>query len=142
VANTKKKNQQEVAVTAIVKGIKSGLSFPSQNGDENLLRRLSTVGIRTLTDNTFAIDKIEFKRGLEKNTLEVVDLFTNSEAGILPLLAERLENIVLEGRGDLAIKQTKVIIQAGAPNILAENFRKFTENLNLGKTVQTLIAVA
>ena len=142
VANTKKKNQQEVAVTAIVKGIKSGLSFPSQNGDENLLRRLSTVGIRTLTDNTFAIDKIEFKRGLEKNTLEVVDLFTNSEAGILPLLAERLENIVLEGRGDLAIKQTKVIIQAGAPNILAENFRKFTENSNLGKTVQTLIAVA
>jgi flagellar capping protein FliD len=142
VANTKKKNQQEVAVTAIVKGIKSGLSFPSQNGDENLLRRLSTVGIRTLTDNTFAIDKIEFKRGLEKNTLEVVDLFTNSEAGILPLLAERLENIVLEGRGDLAIKQTKVIIQAGAHNILAENFRKFTENLNLGKTVQTLIAVA
>jgi flagellar capping protein FliD len=142
VANTKKKNQQEVAVTAIVKGIKSGLSFPSQNGDENLLRRLSTVGIRTLTDNTFAIDKIEFKRGLEKNTLEVVDLFTNSEAGILPLLAERLENIVLEGRGDLAIKQTKVIIQAGAANILAENFRKFTENSNLGKTVQTLIAVA
>ena len=142
VANTKKKNQQEVAVTAIIKGIKSGLNFPSQNGDEKLLRRLSTVGIRTLTDNTFAIDKIEFKRGLEKNTLEVVDLFTNSEAGILPLLAERLENIVLEGRGDLAIKQTKVIIQAGAPNILEENFRKFTENLNRGKTVQTLIAVA
>ena len=142
VANTKKKNQQEVAVTAIIKGIKSGLNFPSQNGDENLLRRLSTVGIRTLTDNTFAIDKIEFKRGLEKNTLEVIDLFTNSEAGILPLLAERLENIVLEGRGDLAIKQTKVIIQAGAANILAENFRKFTENSNLGKTVQTLIAVA
>ena len=142
VANTKKKNQQEVAVTAIIKGIKSGLNFPSQNGDENLLRRLSTVGIRTLTDNTFAIDKIEFKRGLEKNTLEVVDLFINSEAGILPLLAERLENILLEGRGDLAIKQTKVIIQAGAPTILAENFRKFTENSNLGKTVQTLIAVA
>ena len=142
VGNTEKKTQQEVAVTSIVKGIKSGLSFPSQNGGENLLKRLSSVGIRTLTDNTFAIDETEFKRGLEKNTLEVFDLFTNSETGILPLLAERLENIVLEGRGDLAIKQTKVIIQSGTPNILAENFRKFTENLNLGKTVQTLIAVA
>ena len=142
VGNTEKKTQQEVAVTSIVKGIKSGLSFPSQNGGENLLKRLNSVGIRTLTDNTFAIDETEFKRGLEKNTLEVFDLFTNSETGILPLLTERLENIVLEGRGDLAIKQTKVIIQSGTPNILAENFRKFTENLNLGTTVQTLIAVA
>jgi flagellar capping protein FliD len=142
VKNTEKQTQQEVAVTSIVKGIQSGLNFPSQNGDENLLKRLSSVGIRTLTDNTFAIDETEFERGLEKNTLEVFDLFTNSETGILPLLAERLENIVLEGRGDLAIKQTKVIIESGAPNVLAENFRKFTENSNLGATVQTLIAVA
>ena len=142
VKNTEKRAQQEVAVTSIVKGIQSGLNFPSQNGDENLLKRLSSIGIRTLTDNTFALDETEFERGLEKNTLEVFDLFTNSETGILPLLAERLENIVLEGRGDLAIKQTKVIIQSGAPNILAENFRKFTENSNLGATVQTLIAVA
>jgi flagellar capping protein FliD len=142
VGNTEKKTQQEVAVTSIVKGIKSGLDFPSQNGDENLLKRLSSIGIRTLTDNTFALDETEFKRGLEKNTLEVFDLFTNSETGILPLLAERLENIVLDGRGDLAIKQTKVIIQSGTPNILAENFRKFTENSNLSTTVQTLIAVA
>jgi flagellar capping protein FliD len=142
VKNTGKKTQQEVAVTSIVKGIQSGLNFPSQNSDENLLKRLSSIGIRTLTDNTFALDETEFKRGLEKNTLEVFDLFANSETGILPLLAERLENIVLEGRGDLAIKQTKVIIESGAPNILAENFRKFTENSNLGATVQTLIAVA
>ena len=142
VRNTEKKTQKDVAVTSIVKGIKSGLSFPSQNGDENLLKRLSSIGIRTLTDNTFGLDETEFKRGLEKNTREVFNLFANSETGILPLLAERLENIVLEGRGDLAIKQTKVIIQSGAPNILAENFRKFTENLNLNTTVQTLIAVA
>ena len=142
VKNTEKRAQQEVAVTSIVKGIQSGLNFPSQNGDENLLKRLSSIGIRTLTDNTFALDETEFERGLEKNTLEVFDLFTNSETGILPLLAERLENIVLEGRGDLAIKETEVIIESGAPNILAENFRKFTENSNLDTTVQTLIAVA
>lgn len=142
VANTEKKTQQEVAVTSIVNGIKNGLSFPSQNSDENLLKRLSSIGIRTLTDNSFALDETEFKRGLEKNTLEVFDLFTNSETGILPLLSDGLENIVLEGRGDLAVKQTKVIVESGAPNILAENFRKFTENSNLSATVQTLIAVA
>lgn len=107
-----------------------------------LLRLFRPTLCPQLKIKSIALNETEFKRGLGKNTLEVFDLFTNSEIGILPLLAERLENIVLEGRGDLAIKQTEVIIQSGAPNILAENFRKFTENLNLGTTVQTLIAVA
>jgi hypothetical protein len=142
VTNTEKQTQQEVAISSIVKGIQRGLNFPSQNGDENLLSRLSSIGIQTLTDNTFSLDETEFQRGLEKNTLEVFDLFTNAETGILPLLAEILENIVREGRGDLAIKQNEVIIQSGAPNFLAANFRKFTENSNLDTTVQTLIAVA
>ena len=142
VTNTEKQTPQEVAISSIVKGIQRGLNFPSQNGDENLLSRLSSIGIQTLTDNTFTLDETEFQRGLEKNTLEVFDLFTNAETGILPLLAEILENIVREGRGDLAIKQNEVIIQSGAPNFLAANFRKFTENSNLDTTVQTLIAVA
>ena len=60
VTNTKKMTQQEVAVTSIVQAIQRGLIFPSQNGDENLLKRLSSLGIRTLTDNTFAIDEEEF----------------------------------------------------------------------------------
>jgi flagellar capping protein FliD len=142
VANTEKNSPQEVAITSIVKAIKRGFSFPSQNGDENLLKRLSSIGVRTLTDNTFALDETELKRGLVKNTLEVFDLFTNSESGILPLLDERLKNIVLEGRGDLALKQTEVIIQPSTPKILAENFRKFTENSTLNTAVQTLIAIA
>jgi len=142
VSSTEKLPQQEVAVTSIVQAIQRGLRFPSQSGDENLLKRLSSIGIRTLTDNTFALDETEFTRGLEKNTQEVFDLFTNSETGILPVLAEQLENIVRDGRGDLALKQNEVIIQSGTPNILAENFRKFTENSNLESTVQTLIAVA
>ena len=142
VTNTKKLTQKEVAVTSIVQAIQRGLTFPSQNGNENLLKRLSSFGIRTLTDNTFAIDEKEFARGLEKNTREVFDLFTNSETGILPLLAQKLEDIVRDDRGDLALKQSEVVIQSGAPNVLAQNFRKFTENSNLETTVQTLIAVA
>ncbi len=142
VASTEKQTQQEVAVTSIVQAIQRGLTFPSQNGDENLLKRLSSIGIRTLTDNTFALDEAEFTRGLEKNTQEVFDLFTNTETGILPVLAQQLEDIVRDDRGDLALKQNKVVVQSGAPNVLAQNFRKFTENSNLEATVQTLIAVA
>lgn len=142
VTNTKKLTQQEVAVTSIVQAIQRGLAFPSQNGDENLLKRLSSLGIRTLTDNTFAIDEEKFTRGLEKNTQEVFDLFTNSKTGILPLLSQQLEQIVRDDRGDLALKKNKLLTQSEAPNALKQNFRKFTENSNLEKTVQTLIAVA
>jgi len=142
VTNTKKLTQQEVAVTSIVQAIQRGLAFPSQNGDENLLKRLSSLGIRALTDNTFAIDEEKFTRGLEKNTQEVFDLFTNSKTGILPLLSQQLEQIVRDDRGDLALKKNKLLTQSEAPNALKQNFRKFTENSNLEKTVQTLIAVA
>ena len=133
VTNTKKMAQQEVAVTSIVQAIQRGLIFPSQNGDENLLKRLSSLGIRTLIDNTFAIDEEEFERGLEKNTQEVFDLFTNSKTGILPLLSQQLEQIVREDRGDLVLKKNKLLTQSEAPNALKQNFRKFTENSNLEK---------
>ena len=142
VTNTKKMTQQEVAVTSIVQAIQRGLIFPSQNGDESLLKRLSSLGIRTLTDNTFSIDEEEFARGLEKNTQEVFDLFTNSKTGILPLLSQQLEQIARDDRGDLVLKKNKLLTQSEAPNALKQNFRKFTENSNLQTRVQTLIAVA
>ena len=142
VTNTSKYSQQEVAVTSIVQAIARGLIFPSQNGDENLLKRLSSIGIRTLTDNTFTLDEIEFKRGLEQNTQEVFDLFTNTETGILHLLSEQLKKIVQENRGDLAVKKKEVVIRSETTNVLAENFSKFVDVYNLESTVQKLITVA
>ena len=65
-----------------------------------------------------------------------------SETGILPSLAERLKIILRDELGELAIEETEIVVQSRSPRILADNFRKFTENINLGKTVQTLIAVA
>ena len=40
------------------------------------------------------------------------------------------------------LKKNKLLTQSEAPNALKQNFRKFAENSNLEKTVQTLIAVA
>ena len=141
VTNTSKDNIQEIAVTSIIQLIEKGLAFPSQNGDQNLLKRLSSIGIRTLNDNTFALDKTKFKRGLEKNTQEVFDLFTNSETGILTLLSENLQKIVRENRGDLAIKKNKVLIRSETNKVLAEKFAKFVDIYNLESTVQKLITV-
>ena len=141
VTNTSKDNIQEIAVTSIIQLIEKGLAFPSQNGDQNLLKRLSSIGIRTLNDNTFALDKTKFKRGLEKNTQEVFDLFTNSETGILTLLSENLQKIVRENRGDLAIKKNKVLIRSETNKVLSEKFAKFVDIYNLESTVQKLITV-
>lgn len=141
VVNTEKNNLQEVAVTAAIQAVKSGIGKAFQSDDEKLLRRLGAIGIRTLTDDTFALDEKELRRGLDSNTVEVFDLFTNSETGILPSLAETLTTILREELGDLAIEENEIITQSRLPRALPANFRKFTENANLENTIQTLIAV-
>lgn len=141
VVNTEKSNLQEVAVTAAVQAVKSGIGRAFQSDDEKLLRRLGAIGIRTLADDTFALDEKELRRGLDSNTVEVFDLFTNSETGILPSLAESLTTILREELGELAIEENEIITQSRSPRALPANFRKFTENANLENTIQTLIAV-
>ena len=142
VGNPEKNNQQEVAITSAVQAVKSGITRAFQGKNENLLRRLGSIGVRTLADNTFVLDEREFRRGLDSNTTEIFDLFTNPETGILPNLAERLSIILRDELGELALEENEIVVQARSTRILAENFRKFTENINLEKTIQTLIAVA
>ncbi|MDE0848059.1 MAG: hypothetical protein OSA44_04535, partial [Nitrospinaceae bacterium] len=64
------------------------------------------------------------------------------ETGILPNLAERLSIILRDELGELALEENEIVVQARSTRIRVENFRKFTENINLEKTIQTLIAVA
>jgi flagellar capping protein FliD len=142
VVNTEKNSQQEVAITSAVQAVKSGITRAFQSDNENLLRRLGSIGVRTLADNTFVLDEKEFRRGLDSNTTEIFDLFTNPETGILPSLEEKLNIILRDELGELAFEETEISAQSRSPRILAENFRKFTENTNLENTIQTLIAVA
>jgi flagellar capping protein FliD len=142
VVNPEKNNPQEVAITSAVQAVKSGITRAFQSQNENLLRRLGSIGIRTLADNTFLLDEREFRRGLNSNTTEIFDLFTNPETGILPNLAERLSIILRDDLSELAIEKNEIVVQSSSPRIQAENFRKLTENNNLGNTTQTLIAVA
>lgn len=142
VINTKKNNPQEVAVTSVVQAVKTGITRVFQNKDEALLRRLGSIGIRTLADNTFTLDEKELRRGLDSNTVEIFDLFTNSETGILPSLAEKLDIILRDELGELAFEGNEIEVQSRSPRALAENFRKFSENSQLDKTIQTLITVA
>jgi flagellar capping protein FliD len=139
VINTKKNNLQEVAITSVANSAKTGITQPFQN--DGLLRRLGSIGIRTLVDNTFKLDEKEFNRGINANTTKVFDLFTNPKTGILPTLAETLEVILRDQLGELAIEEAEVSAQPQLSVVLAENFRKFTESVNFANTTQTLITV-
>ncbi|MAX17645.1 MAG: hypothetical protein CMH73_05660 [Nitrospina sp.] len=140
VINTEKKNLHEVAVTSAVHSAKSGIIRPFEN--DSLLRRLNSIGIRTLIDNTFKLDEKEFRRGLNSNTTEIFDLFTNPETGILSTLAGTLEVVLRDDFGDLAIAEAEVSAQPQSTVVFAENFRKFTESVNFATKTQTLITVA
>ena len=140
VINTEKKNLHEVAVTSAVHSAKSGIIRPFEN--DSLLRRLNSIGIRTLIDNTFKLDEKEFRRGLNSNTKEIFDLFTNPETGILSTLAGTLEVVLRDDFGDLAIEEAEVSAQPQSTVVFAENFRKFTESVNFATKTQTLITVA
>lgn len=139
VVNTEKNSLQEIAVTSAAQSAKTGITRIFQNDD--LLRRLGSIGIRTLADNTFQLDEKELRRGLDSNTTEIFDLFTNAETGILPSLAEILEIILRDELGELALEKTELVVQEQSPRVLAEKFRKFAENANFGNTIQTLITV-
>ena len=140
VINTEKKNLHEVAVTSAMHSAKSGIIRPFEN--DSLLRRLNSIGIRTLIDNTFKLDEKEFRRGLNSNTTEIFDLFTNPETGILSTLAGTLEVVLRDDFGDLAIEEAEVSAQPQSTVVFAENFRKFTESVNFATKTQTLITVA
>jgi flagellar capping protein FliD len=141
VVNAEKSSLQEVAVTSAVQTVKAGITKSFQSKDADLSRRLGSIGIRTLKDNTFELDEKEFRRGLDSNTTEVFDVFTNPETGILPTLEEALSIILRDGLGELAFEETEIRVQSQSPRVLAEKLRKFTENTNLDNTIQTLIAV-
>ena len=63
VVNTQKSNLQEVAITAAVQAVKSGIGKSFQSDDEKLLRRLGAIGILTLTDDTFVLDEKSYGVG-------------------------------------------------------------------------------
>ena len=79
---------------------------------------------------------------MEINAEETLRIFTDEESGILPLLRDRLKNILREDLGDLDQKKDQVLIHLKGPNLLVEKVRKFTEVSRLGNTIKNLITVA
>ena len=141
VVNTKKKTVQELPTSIALEDI-LGESTPLLNTTKDVATRLNSAGIRTSNDNTFIVDEPRLKKALEVNADETLKIFTDEEAGILPLLSKKLENLLRENLGDLDQKINQVVIQTKTPGLPLEKLHKFTEVSRLNQTVKNLIAVA
>ena len=140
VVNAKKKTVQELPTSIALEDI-LGESTPLLNTTKDVATRLNSAGIRTSNDNTFIVDEPRLKKALEVNADETLKIFTDEEAGILPLLSKKLENLLRENLGDLDQKINQVVIQTKTPSLPLEKLHKFTEVSRLNQTVKNLIAV-
>ena len=141
VVNTKKKTVQELSTSIALADILDGSNAPFLNTTKDVATRLNSAGIRTSNDNTFVVDEPRLKKALEVNAEETLKIFTDEEAGILPLLSKQLENLLRENLGDLDQKINQVVIQTKTPSLPLEKLHKFTEVSRLNQTVKNLIAV-
>ena len=141
ISNTEKKIVQEFPTSIAIADILQGIVSPFANAGNDFSNRLTSAGIRTVSDNTFVIDEPKLRRALEVNAEETLRIFTDKKSGILPLLSERLKNLLRENLGDLDQKRDQVLMQSKSPNLLAEKFQKFTEVSRLDNTVKNLITV-
>ena len=141
VVNTEKKTVQELSTSIALADILDGPTSPFSNTTKDIATRLNSAGIRTSNDNTFVVDEPRLKKALEVNAEETLKIFTDEEAGILPLLSKQLENLLRENLGDLDQKINQVVIQTKTPSLPLEKLHKFTEVSRLNQTVKNLIAV-
>jgi flagellar capping protein FliD len=142
VQNTGKNRVQEQTLSSAVSALKSGATPSVKSAERNLIQRLTSIGIKTLKDDTFAVDRGKLDRALNINSQEVLDLLNNPENGILPLLDKQLNRILDSGPGDSASNRQANALSSKIPSSITAKLRQFEESSTLKRTTQTLIAVA
>ena len=140
--NNKKSIVQEVALTRIVQNTKNGITLPFKITGIDLLRRLSSIGILTESDDTVKVIDAQLKRALTINPNSVLSLFTNSKTGLLPRLEKELSRVLKTDLGDIDLKQNEIKVKPEASTYLAKSFKHLISNTTFNNKVQNLIAVA
>ncbi|MBI4384734.1 MAG: flagellar filament capping protein FliD [Nitrospinae bacterium] len=140
--NAEKDVLNETMVTSNVQSIKDGLTLPFKNAPNDLLRRLSSVGIQTVEDDTVAVNEVELRKALDINTAGVLDILNNADTGILPKLQNQLSAVLAKDFGAIDVKRTKIQNTSQIPSALREIYQKFIQNTTEKDKTQTLIAVA
>lgn len=141
--NTDKNKVQELSLSSAAQALKSSGTLSLQRDARDLNQRLTSIGIRSLKDDTFTVDTGKLNRALNINTDEVLDLFNNPENGILTSLDKQLNNILDSGLRDIDLQKQK--ISPGLPNFsgtVEAKLAQFRNNSDPGASIKNLIAVA
>jgi flagellar capping protein FliD len=126
VVNTEKNTVQEIALTSIVQRIKSGIQVSNKTSPGQIFERLNEIGIRTLEDDTFQIDRAALEKSLKAQPDPTIDLFADPVSGLIPVLEQALAGILQEGVGDLQLKEE------GLQNSPVENKERLNSPEDLG----------
>ncbi len=91
-------------------GIFSGNLIPPLflNRGSELFKKLSSVGIKTESDDTIRVDVPALTQALESQPYAVLDLFNDAETGILARLQAQLESLLNEDPGRLDLKSARL----------------------------------
>lgn len=140
--NSDKSVVQGIALDSQIQSIKDQLASPFKSTPTLLQKRLSSLGIVSVEDSTFALDDVGLKRALTNNSDDVLSLFTDPQDGILPQLQNQLDSILKKDLGRVDLKAVQIAALANVPAALADKYQKYVDSFTLRDKVQNLLAVA
>jgi flagellar capping protein FliD len=141
-ANTDKFSTTELGITRTVQAIRDGLGEIFANRGSELFKKLSSVGIKTESDDTISVNISTLTLALELQPDRVLELFNDTETGILPRLETQLESLLSEDVGRLEFKSARLEALSELDTGAEESFQRAFEKLLLDTTTRNLIAIA
>ena len=140
--NTEKFSTTELAATRTVQAIRDGLGAVFANRGNELFKKLSSIGIKTESDDTIRVDIPALTLALESQPDSVLKLFNDAETGILPRLQAQLESLLSEDVGRLDFKSARLEALSELDTGVAESFQRAFEKHLLETRTRNLIAIA
>ncbi len=140
--NTEKFSTTELGITRTVQAIRDGLGALFANRGSELFKKLSSVGIKTESDDTISVNVPALTLALESQPDNVLELFNNTETGILPRLETQLESLLNEDVGRLDFKSARLEALSELDTGTEESFQRAFEKLLLESNTRNLIAIA
>lgn len=140
--NTGKFSTTELGITQTAQAIRDGLGALFLNRGSELFKKLSSVGIKTESDDTIRVNIPALTLALESQPDTVLELFNDAETGILPRLQTQLESLLNEDLGRLDLKSARLEALSELDTGTAESFKRAFEKLLLETTIRNLIAIA
>jgi flagellar capping protein FliD len=140
--NTEKFSTTELGITRTAQAIRDGLGGLFANRGSELFKKLSSVGIKTESDDTISVNIPALTLALESQPDSVLELFNDAETGILPRLETQLESLLSEDVGRLDLISARLEALSELDTKTEESFQRAFEKLLLETITRNLIAIA